>query len=414
MYRRFQVVAAVVAAILVTNPSYALTPDELIQQVAKGESRLTALRASGAITNVSTGQRRWEGEWAREGVKGFLRGKTYYYDDGKETALHDMYAFDGEQMYTFQEESFGGTIRALGAELDSVNSPGVLLGQAIKHRDRYTLADCLQEAEHLEILSTESRIEGRPCIEVAFTVVGFLSLPDGSEEPYQRASKVWLDRKRDYRPLRIENYNSSEVLPLGECDSRGTGIRQVVDHIRLEQVQGHWLPVSGTVTYYTKEKVILDGYTRVQLEAMPPKEAAQHTKSVRVIAQDDGPWRIDVKGWDVSDSLDPGLFKIVFPSGSYLVNKMLGVSGYVGGMAREEVSTVLGRELGTSQIDVAASDDLVERQHRTSSDSPAEGISEVTEGAEERNGIMAIASLAVTIALTIIVLAGLRRIRAKS
>ena len=282
-----------------------LTVSELIQHISDSEEALRACEADFAVYFESTGEPYWEGTWGYEDRKGFLRGRQHAVrPDGTKFAYEEVFAFDGERLFTYQPEPdrANGNVRELDTDLDTRLSPQMLLGYSIRGRGRYRLSEVLGQGEDSRILSVDESIDGNSCI-LLQSIVPMDVMQ--TEETVPVALRVWIDPVRNYRPRRIEQFRDPEAQYL----------LVVYDDILLDQVDGLWLPESGRRTVYTTIPVPLGGHTLEEVRSMTGEELRENLEFV-VRPSEGGTKRIRVFQWRVLQDIDDSKFKVEFPPGS--------------------------------------------------------------------------------------------------
>lgn len=287
---------------------------EVIRSIRLNEALLSVAEADFQVIVLENNREFYEGTWGYEEGKGYLRGwETLRREDGTPSRFQDVFAFDGERLYTFQPEPgrMSGTIRTLAWELDSFPSPQSLLGYSYLPGVRLTLADVLEKSQDVELVSTEETVAGHACYLLAFKAE--TALMNGTEEvPHFRRIEIWIDPARNYRPLCIKKY----------ADPEGAQLKGVIDKIELACVEGIWVPVSGVISGYRTIPVPLDGYTLDELRAMEPGEAVKHLR-FESRPSEITPKRIQIKAWRILDDIDDALFRVEFPHGALVWDAFL-------------------------------------------------------------------------------------------
>jgi len=260
------------------------------------------------------------GKWARSGSRGLLdyRHSIKFKDGTRTNDCHRIIAFDGvktdflefyprienSDIVQFREGHVGGVISADLWEIDGYPCPAALLGQTLKSRARYTLAEALREAREVTLRAEPEEVDGHKCHVLDFDIMG-RAVGAGGYFPTQRSASIWIDAERDYRPVRIETYSHRR----GRRE-----LSMVIGPIELKEIDGVWLPVSGLKFHFRSKHVPDEGYTMEQLQAMEPDEAQKHFHR-ETVPSDLPPKTITVSSWRLGE-IDEGLFTIDFPEGA--------------------------------------------------------------------------------------------------
>ena len=162
----------------------------------------------------------------------------------------------------------------------------------------------LREAMEVTVRPAPEEIDGHACRVLDFDILSSASAPSGTV-PHKTWASIWIDTERSYRPLRIEHY----------IDNGGKQLNMVISRVRLENVTGMWVPVSGIESFYRRNYVIEDGYTMEQLDKMPQQEALKHVRFEDVLNKD-SLREISASSWRTGAEVDDALFAFEFPQGT--------------------------------------------------------------------------------------------------
>ena len=296
--------------ILLAFSAYSENVESLLEKLDIAEQKVNTSKANYYVNIVDKGEMLWDGEWVSEYPKGYLRGKkSVKFPDRELTSYEEIYAFDGKVLDTFCPEPNrnSGTVRELTHELDSVFSPQSLLGYSIKAEGRYRLSDVLRESDNVMLMPETKLIDGHECYFLEVTVADSSSAHGSGSTAKSDKLHLWLDKNRDFRPLRIELYSDLEA----------TKLRYTLEDIHLEKVGDTWLPMTGLWTVYTSKLVPQDGYALEDLQKMLPEEMEKHGTIIRE-ARDGGIQKITLRKWEILDDIDDELFSIDFPEGAHV------------------------------------------------------------------------------------------------
>jgi len=308
---------------LFVGSAFGVSIEEVIENISANDALISVAEADFKVT-MKNGLPYWQGSWGREHSKGYLRGTAWVrWENGSRSSYKEIYAFDGERLRTFQPDPnrLRGTVRKLGLELNSPFTPQTLLGQSILAYERQTLSDVLKDSykkDELELTSADEVIDGRRCcLLTAIVPAAAIGHPEWTRPT---TCKVWVDPERNYRPLRVEQYN----------DVVGKRLAITLEAIVLQKVNDIWLPVSGLKKGYRDVPVPLDGYTLEDLRSMSPDEAREHLRvETRPIEEPWGTKHMEVTEWRILDDIDEAKFTISFPPGSRIWDQFA-QHGFVG------------------------------------------------------------------------------------
>ena len=333
--RVLALLAALVLVLQAGPETYALDVEELIAHVEQTEKALGGMTASFRRSHEKSGGVIFEGEWGREDGKEYVRGWQYTKDPegGLKRDYEEIRAFDGEEYRTYWPAEMQGTCEELENHLDAHAAPARLLGYSLA-ADARTLGALFRSAKNTEIVSTDSLVEGRLCVELNCDVPGYVlrpvsavkrtsayrpprvditdsgfrlaaALAETERVPVTQSVKVWFDAERDWRIVQIRWYRDASRQEQGFA----------LEKVQLERFGEHYLPVSGVTLSYHTEPVPLDGYTIEQLKTMPEEEAVKHLRFERVVTGGEG-YLITAWNWETGKDIDDSLFTIKFPVGS--------------------------------------------------------------------------------------------------
>jgi len=317
--------------------------EEVISNVEKSEKALGGMTAKFKVRSEKSGELISEGDWGREGGKEFVREKQYMKDPEKGLRSQDcVVTYDGQKVRTYWPETRRGSVTAFQGQLDAFAGPARLLGYSLSPHGPRSLAGILRGTQKIEIISTESDVEGYTCIEMNCDIPSYAlgagaparaaggsgdsknagnsasGAPHAAEAPHVPVVshvKIWIDAARDWRIVRTEWYSDPDRRRLSNA----------LEHVRLEKIGDIWLPVSGAMRSYHLEAVPLDGYTFEQLKAMPEEEATKHVR-FETVPTDPEARIITVESWGVGKDLDEALFTIIFPQGTDVWDEFAGKS----------------------------------------------------------------------------------------
>lgn len=273
-------------------------------------------------------------QWGYEKGKEFVSGTCYAKtEDGKVLPYKSIIAFDGKVVRSCSRMSHSkrstGGIYGYDPFLFSVPIyPRTLLGHTFVQDGIYTLSELLSDKY---VKNKEIKLEKLGDDECILLEANGFRAPD-SYPIYDL--RVWIDPKKNYRPLKIEQYESpdNENSAAGLKGEKWKYLERSIDKIELKQVDGIWFPVCGQSTIYTNQPdFILEGkiteeQIREQYPGMSDEEIIKNANFVTVPfhpAQ-----RVEINEIKINKGIDPEKFTIVFPSGCMLWDDIAGI-GYV-------------------------------------------------------------------------------------
>jgi hypothetical protein len=215
----------------------------------------------------------------------------------------------------------------------------VLLGYTLDQDGIYTLSELLSDKY---VRNKEVRFEKLGDAEcILLEATGF----QASETKPIYDVRVWIDPKRNYRPLKIEEYESPDDKNLlaGLRGERWKHLTKTVDNIELKQVDGIWFPVCGEQTLYTtKLESLLEGKSEEEIRKQYPGMSDEElAKKINLVFVPFGPThRVEAREIKINKGIDPAKFTIVFPAGCKVWDDIVGM-GYVVGDPENIVSNEL-------------------------------------------------------------------------
>jgi hypothetical protein len=281
-------------------PTYGADPQNAQDLLAHLIQSERAVRDIQAHVKTTVDDKIWrEYDWGYDRGKEFIDG--YWNNPGEFGRVDCAYAFDGDKEYHYMYQTQGQKPRKTGlvTGFDPANfhffvTPKTLMGYSVSQTRQESLGQSLSRATNLTVADRSCDVDGSRCC-----LIEALGIPLGSD--FMTNVRVWIDEKRDYRPIKIEMY-----VPMKTPWER---LVQRVDKIVLENVGGMWIPVSGDRESFT----IKNGAKGLALKRMGVK---QH---------------IVADSMRINEGIDAQRFKINFPVGCGVLDEIVGVSYVVGG-----------------------------------------------------------------------------------
>ena len=269
------------ASIVVCGPHWSANaagqtqPDltRIITEIAAHEDVVEHRRSKLKVTipefNVVWYEADWRYSEGREYVGGMRQSLMNAGQEGEAWIWQKYaYAFDGQVMHTYindpRKPRDAGRIS--GLEPDGfVGCPtlNTLLGWGIHMSGRLSVSQGLSQAESLRLHDVTDLIDGHQCYVIDAQGVG--------KGEMRFDVRVWIDPERDYRILKIEHY-------ISDPEARWKRLYRRVDNIKLQEVNGAWMPVSGEFHGFNAVEEPEEGLTVEEVLAMGPEEGRKHTR----------------------------------------------------------------------------------------------------------------------------------------
>jgi hypothetical protein len=246
----------------------------MIKEIAAHETSLENRRAKIKVSIPQRGIVWYEADWRYSRGREYLGGtmQSLISDKGEPEEWISQkfaFAFDGRVMTRYTSDPrkprvFRGHICALMPD-SLVGQPTLnsLLGWGIHTSGRLSVSQALSQAASVQEHDTKEVIDGHPCVVVDAAGVGTGEM--------QFDVRVWIDPERDYRVLRLEHY-------ISDPEFRWQRLYRRIDNIRLEKLNGTWIPVSGEFHSFTSLEEPEEGYTKEQVIAMGVEEGRKHVR----------------------------------------------------------------------------------------------------------------------------------------
>jgi hypothetical protein len=307
----------------------AADPDalSLVERIIGEEALIRDICCHLEITNTGTGRTYASIDWGSDGGREYYRGlksdpiSVEYLAESlaKDAAARPYWevevaaAFDGERMrifrkcYPWRGDHFGkepdmtGRVAPLEHGTFTALSFRMLTGQSISGVKRLPLGRALQEAREVRVWRQMDKVEGHECR--VLEALGFL----GSASINDYGLRAWIDVGCGFRPRRLELYIQSRRGP----PTWGV-LYYRVDRVRLQQVDGYWIPVEGVQAGFNPAESRKAAQTGGKLEPMaPPLHYVVHVPTVRI-----------------NKGIARSMFTVDFPPGTRVLDQFLGGQTY--------------------------------------------------------------------------------------
>jgi hypothetical protein len=295
---------------------------------------------------------------------GYCKGKEFYsgtsFDMGDPAKLEalglpdkteDTNAFDGEKQYhlRLQEGSFpSGSIRAFDPSSFRGNvTPTTLLGFDTRELSRQTMGEALAGAGSISVKKEMEVVDGHSCY-----VIEAIGVETDPVVKWSYDVRVWIDAERGYRPLRFEKYYGFGG------NNRWKVLSRRVDNIKLEKIDGIWLPIEGTRTTYKLGKLTRPyGMAEDEWESLSGKQKYQTGIFSNEPMANPKLLKIDRDSIRINKGIPDERFKINFPHGCVVWDDFMQVGYTIGGRR-----SVHHDVLNADDIDASVSSNLGERE----------------------------------------------------
>ena len=327
------------AALACDKMPVTFSSEELLDKIVVGEKLIHDVQAHIKWYEPDSNNLLLVGDWGYERPKVFIEGDLWAGENKDKAAAHIKYAFDGEIQRNFRhntgESWTTAGIYALTPETFTVYmTPNTLMGHSVKQHTIETLGEILSRARTVKVKKRGEQIDGHSCC-----ILEAIGIQDADHFYDIRA---WIDTQRDFRPLRIRKFYSPEDKhhPIKKFDSpedkhradpneRWRAVCEVVDNIRLRQIDGVWFPIQGERQTYRQEWLPPKGMTKKEFKkayAHLP-EAEQYKKARYVTTARTPKHRIDIDSIRINKGTEPEKFTVEFPEGCRVWDDFLKV-GY--------------------------------------------------------------------------------------
>ncbi|MBN2590512.1 MAG: hypothetical protein JXA96_11680 [Sedimentisphaerales bacterium] len=349
---------------LYANSNKGYSEEEIIERIDEAERKINTIEVhlNYSFPNGST----MTADWGYQGGKEYLWGKQNNpatVKDGTDVAENNrtfQYSFNGEKFITFKHNTLQSQ-RTQAVISDFINSrfssilrPTAFLGYDISSGPT-TLSGTLRSAKTVNIRENTEMIDGHPCIIIE--AIG-ISLPD---RPLVKDALIWIDTERDFRPLKIEHYES-----IGG-NNRWKVLQCVEDDIRLKQIDDIWIPVSGKRTHYKTVDIKLpEGMTEEYYKNLPPETRQEYL--IRKVEPSEYGTRfseINEDTFKINKAIDPTKFDFELPFGCEVYDSFVDILYTVGNLGSGQVANYITLE-GLSEQQNNSTDQSYEESEQNS------------------------------------------------
>jgi hypothetical protein len=198
----------------------------------------------GTIENFS-----WGFDRGREYFEGNVQTSISYDPQARVSASYKnsyewKWAYDGDRSVTYHSYDKAKTPTELAQQgiietLNPIERPlgfgfSGLLGWQLRQDFRQSLGETLRtlitEEPRASISVTKEVVPGTSITSYRLDVLG---------NRVNRNARIWIDPSRDFRPIRIEEYRSTDP------DQPWDRLMYVISDVELKQIDGIWIPISG-------------------------------------------------------------------------------------------------------------------------------------------------------------------------
>lgn len=315
---------------------------EIVQKIEYNESLIRDVQCKLRWFETKTNLVYKDCEWGYENGKEFSSGTHYgKTKEGDFLPYTSITAFDGKVTRSYKNASFFktsmGGIYGYDPHTFSVpTSPKTLLGYTLDQDGIYTLSELLSDKFVKVKKARLEKFKDKECI--ILEAIGFQA--EIGKPIYD--IRIWIDPKRNYRPLKIEKYISSDDKNslAGLRGERWTYLATKIHGIELKQIDGIWFPACGERMVYTiKPEFLLNGITEEEIRKKYPGMSDEDiAKKIKLISVPFHARRkIELSEIRINKGIDPAKFTINFPYGCGLWDDLAGI-GYTVGDPENAVS----------------------------------------------------------------------------
>jgi|GEM_PF-5363357 len=324
-----------------------LSAKEVVERIYASERKIRSLemQLESRVTRGESSSLDWGYENGKEYVHS-LSDRPFVWGKGvPKNRLREKKAFDGEKSYSLlysdEIDHKSGYINLVKNNRTTLNvlTPLHFLGCQLFWDDRRTLGEVLRDTAEVSVKPEIEIIEGHPCAVIEAVGVGQLILRrrpsgEGFEDAIQKWNvRVWIDLKRDYRPLRIDKYRT-------DPEDRWWCLGDRHDQINLKRVEGIWLPTEGrSERFYARYILPPKSMDVEQWQQMPYAKRRELSIPIQVatgrvpVPFEPGPEiiRVDEDTIRINKGIGPEKFVVEFPAGTRLQDQVKHITYTVGG-----------------------------------------------------------------------------------
>ena len=268
-------------------------------------------------------------DWGYEGGKEYFAGKQFNRARGDKPAYVDYVkvAFDGEKVRRFRDSERDKFTRGRICPFKDGHfifpTPNHFLGYDISI-GRRTFGEILRDVPKISLREQPEVIDGHRCrVLEAIGVVDRKLIFD---------VRAWIDTERDFRPLKIERYQS-----IGG-KKRWKVVRQQIEKVKLQKIDGVWFPVEGTSsTFFIKNILPPVGMTETEFFRLPRNRVFEEGEFVMM---PDRYGSVRIKVYEdtvrINKGIAPEKFTIEFPHGCRVYDDYAEISYTIGEPDKEK------------------------------------------------------------------------------
>ena len=318
------------------GPDVQMSAEELVAKIIESEKKIKDIRLNMACTIPAENRTFYEYDWGYEDGKEFYSGIDNTRDSRTNVyrKVEVTRAFDGGKQWQFgndpKSRPYGGISEpnpnfSIFRTMITFNT---LLGFDAKELSRLSLGEALAQAEFLSVRDQTESIDGRACY-----VIEAINLETDPSSHWRYDVRVWIDYRRDYRPLKFEKYRS---IP---GKNRFKVISRRVDNIKLKQIDGIWLPIEGErTTFSTNDIHPPEGVTSAQFSTLSTEEREQAGVFKLTPMAPTRRLEIDIDSIRLNKGIPAKTFTIDFPDGCEVYDEFAGRRYVVGEPSEQEAT----------------------------------------------------------------------------
>jgi len=320
------------------------SPQMILQKLIASENKIKDIQANfSAIIVEKNNFPNYNFNWGYAGGKEFMRGRENYtktedVDDNKiDHSTRIEMSFNGEKMFTLRKDikasQAGLPSHGFIGHLDSSAfkaylTPAVLLGFNLHEMGRLSLAEAIRQADSYSIEEQIETIDGHSCYVI--NVIGVECDPEVENLCWD--AKVWLDYQRDFRPLRIEKYQS---IP---GKNRWKALSKRIYQIKLRNFSGVWFPIEGVRTHFSVKFKPPKDFTREDAKGLSLKNFRERVAQIELEnLQLTRKMSVEPNNVRINKGIPAEEFEVKFPFGCRVFDEFI-QAGYTVG-AKDEITT---------------------------------------------------------------------------
>ena len=312
---------------------------EIITNIKNNDNLIHDIENKTVVYQFIEGEKQvfWDVNW------GYDRGKEYFDGHfsinlgdegvggykGRKLAYHKT-TFDGSKQFNLVDLAYieknppsnkvsGGITAYRPKDFKMRQTLFLLMGRATQD-SQDTLATMLEKADSVVVKDEMEIINGHKCYIVE--AIGI----ESNKRKYNH--RFWLDPERGFLPLKRQKFSQHEYQ--GPWDA----LKQEIVDIKLEKIDGVWLPVEGKVLYYDFVETLPDGMSEEEFinkyKGEPESVIAKAVNHKTVPSESLTTKLVMISDVKINQGIPADKFRIIFPTGCIVWDEFLQLGYTVG------------------------------------------------------------------------------------